>query len=543
MTQAATQSRTEKKELRTTVFECAWPALLVATACLLPFLNKPFVIDDPHFLTMAGQILKSPLRPMNFDICWNVLPYCVKAYDLTPGNVLMGYALVPTVLGGSKEWMAHFTQLVFVWVSVLAMCSFVLRLRWSKGHAMIGALLLVAIPPLLPMASTAMPDVLALAVGLVGIERLAAWKEERKWHQGIVAAIALGLAGIARAHLVLFLPLAGFFLLNSRRPREILRQFQESFRLWMPVLAGGCVLLVIILVTREHSLLVNPPSAWTGVEHIRGNLRSYLLYFAFPLPLAACWVAARWIINPYRIVLMILAIAAVSMLIGPWNRQPAIVLTLIAGYALCNLFWETWKSRNPESVFLCLWLLVPLPIVYYGHLPIKYLLPIMPAIILLSFRMSSTIPARIARTAGILLVIAGIAYSWLILRADAEFAYFGRDALLALVRPQVIAGKKVWFPNQFSAYWYAPLAGAQLVIPGVREPEQGDLVVTGVVEAGTAFLEKFPNRKLVQALTHHYHFGRTMGAGASLYTNSGDIKWLWTFRNGEGGRYELWVMN
>jgi hypothetical protein len=46
---------------------------------------------------------------------------------------------------------------------------------------------------------------------------------------------------------------------------------------------------------------------------------------------------------------------------------------------------------------------------------------------------------------------------------------------------------------------------------------------------GTAFLQKFPNRQLVQALTYRYRFGRTMGVGANLYTNWGDINWLWTF--------------
>src|SRR5215469_1835069 len=94
---ACHEAGTKDVSLRT-VLASAWPALLLATACLLPFLNKAFLIDDPHFLAMAQQILKSPLHPMNFDICWNTLPYCAKAYDLTPGNSLMGYALVPTVL-------------------------------------------------------------------------------------------------------------------------------------------------------------------------------------------------------------------------------------------------------------------------------------------------------------------------------------------------------------------------------------------------------------------------------------------------------------
>ena len=138
------------------------------------------------------------------------------------GQVGQGYVLVPTVLGGSHEWTAHLTQLVLVWIAILAMTSLILRFGWDRWHAIVGALLLVAVPPFLPMASTAMPDILATAVALVAMERLAAWKAERKWGQGAAAAIALGLAGFARSHLALLLPLAAFFLLDSTNPRETL---------------------------------------------------------------------------------------------------------------------------------------------------------------------------------------------------------------------------------------------------------------------------------------------------------------------------------
>ena len=153
----------------------------------------------------------------------------------------MGYVLVPTVLGGAHEWMAHLTQLVLVWIAVVAMTSLILRFGWDRWHATAGALLLVAIPPFLPMASTAMPDILATAVALVAMERLAAWKAEQKWSQGAAAAIALGLAGFARSHLVLLLPLAAFFLLDSINPGEILGQIRRKLWLWTPVFAGCCI--------------------------------------------------------------------------------------------------------------------------------------------------------------------------------------------------------------------------------------------------------------------------------------------------------------
>src|SRR5262249_749387 len=121
------------------IFASAAPALLLATVCLLPFLSKPFLIDDPHFLRMAEQILKRPMHPMDFVVCWNIGPICTKAYLLTPGNALMGYVLVPAILAGGAEWVAHLTQFVFVWIALIAMSSLVMRLGWDRSYAMAAA--------------------------------------------------------------------------------------------------------------------------------------------------------------------------------------------------------------------------------------------------------------------------------------------------------------------------------------------------------------------------------------------------------------------
>ncbi len=72
------------------VLACAWPALLLATVCLLPFLNKPFLIDDPWFLTIAKQVVKHPEHPMDFEICWNDGHECRNANQFASGNALLG---------------------------------------------------------------------------------------------------------------------------------------------------------------------------------------------------------------------------------------------------------------------------------------------------------------------------------------------------------------------------------------------------------------------------------------------------------------------
>ena len=304
----------------------------------------------------------------------------------------MGYVLVPTVLSGAHEWTAHLTQLVLVWIAIVAMTSLVLRFGWDRQHAIAGALLLVAIAPFLPMASTAMPDILATAVALVAMERLAAWKAEQKWSQGAAAAIALGLAGFARAHLALLLPLAAFFLLESADPKEVFAQVRRRFWLWTPVLAGSVLLVAIIAITREHNLGHQSPSRSHGVRYIPYNLACLS---AVPrVSFASCRLLAG---EPFE------------EQIGASRNHPdrggrritwfvhsggparsAFVSGLLGSAALTDLLYEALDSAEHTGLFLMLWILIPLPIVYYFHLPSKYLLPCMPAVILLCFRLDGS---------------------------------------------------------------------------------------------------------------------------------------------------------
>jgi 4-amino-4-deoxy-L-arabinose transferase-like glycosyltransferase len=526
-----------------TVLACAWPALLLATVCLLPYLNKPFIIDDPHFLMMAQQIVKAPTHPMDFTVCWITPPGCWKAYALTPGNALMGYVLVPTVLSGAHEWTAHLTQLALAWIAVLAMTSLVLRFGWDRQHAIAGALLLVAIAPFMPMASTAMPDILATAVALVAMERLAAWKADQKWSQGAAAAIALGLAGFARSHLALLLPLAAFYLLDNADPREFLGQLRRKFWLWTPVLAGSALLAAIIALTREHGdLAINPPPVFTGFSHVKPNLLAYLLYLVFPFPLAACWLANRLKIRSLRAAIFVVVAECVA-LFGHFVPRRATLVAAVGLAVLVDLLYEAWDRAEHDRLILTLWILIPLPIVYYGHLPPKYLLPCMPAVILLCFRLMEGFSVRFLRAGAIALIVASTGYSLLILHSDAEFAWFGRDAMYHLIQPHVAAGETVWFDGQFSAYWYAPLAGATQTFAGGPQPKPGDLLVVGLSEDGQELvLPRFPHRTLVGAETHQYSFGRTTGAGIGLYSNRIGY-WMWGFGSSPYDRYELWKID
>jgi hypothetical protein len=539
MNQTALEDATEKclPSFRSTI-TCAWPALLLTTVCLLPFLHKAFLVDDAHFLAMARQVLRHPAHPMDFQVCWNMTENCTKAYVITPGNALMGYVLVPTILAGNSEWMAHATQLAFAFIALIGMSSLVLRFGWSWQYAMAGALLLAALPPFMPMASTAMPDVLACAVGLVAIERLLAWKVQRKWHQGASAAIALGLSGFARSHLALLVPLGAFLLFDTVDPRRMLAEIRKNAILWSPVISGGILLAAIILLTRERSMGLDPPPAFRGFAHIPKNLISYLFYLAFPLPLTACWVLYRWNTRRRRLIFPLI-VATIICFFG--HHRVVFFCAVLTIAALTDLFFGAVRGLEHRKLFLLLWVLVPLPIVYYGHLPIKYLLPCVPAVILICFCLSAAFPARLARTGCIVLIGGSTAYSLLILHSDAEFANFGRTAMNELIKPEIAAGRKVWYTGNFNAYWYAQEAGASLFVPGGAQPNPGDRLAVGVYEelGRPNSLRRFSHRTLLRSVSHTYSFGRTMGEGIGFYSNTLGY-WLWGFGPAEWDRYELW---
>jgi 4-amino-4-deoxy-L-arabinose transferase-like glycosyltransferase len=520
-----------------TVLTCAWPALLLATVCLLPYLNKPFLVDDPLFLSMARQIVKHPMHPMDFDLCWNSFKTCGKAYSITPGNGLMGFALVPTILGGGHEWTAHLTQLVFALIAIVAITALALWLGWDRWHAIASALLLVAIPPFLPMASTALPDLVATTLTLVGVDRLVAWKAQQKWSYGMAAAVALGLAGFARSHLVLLLPLAAFFLLDSISPREAMEQIRRRYWLWSPVAAGFGVFVAVFLIFREHNLAISPPSELLGPHHLRDNIYTYLLYFAFPLPLAVCWLVNRLTSGRLWTVFFMVALAATPLFLA-WNMPLILFLVIFGGGVLVELSFEAVKKRDLAGLFLMLWMMIPVPIVGYVHLPMKYVLPCVPAVILVCFRLLDVASVGLARVTVFALIVAGTGYSLLILRSDAEFAEFGRDAMYKLIRPHVEAGERVWFPGQYWSYWYAPLAGARLTHPGGPQPKPGDLLmVDPIADEEASPLKRFPHRTLVDEVSHKYRFGRTVGGETGgLYTGF----WLWQMVDRQNDTYELW---
>ena len=519
------------------------PGIILLLVCLIPFLNKAYTIDDPWFLLEARQILRTPLQPMSFPTCW--MGICVAAAgSLGPGSAqaLMGYLLAPVILAGGAEWIAHLLQILLACVIVLEMVRLALRLGFDRVQATAAGVMLVAIPPFLPLASTAMPDIAALTLGLSGIERLLAWKDDRRWHQAATASLMLGLAPYARPHMALLMPLGALWLFNELRIRKAVQQFRREAYLWAPLFVSACIFLAVNLLTRDLGPQAASKNLVLGLGYVPANIYDYALYLSLPIPFAAVWLAMHWRKAPILLVWPLVCIL-VSHLILFRSRSIAqewpTVAALYGTAALVHMLYQNVRAWDRVGLVLSLWLLIPVPTLIYFQLSIKYFLAVLPAIVLILIRILSTLcrPRELSAYGALTLFCA--AFSCVILRADADFAEYARRAAAELIAPHVAAGEKVWFGGQWGFLWYAQEAGARISKPGELGPAPGELLAVGLIEGGDATRDRFPNRELIDSRHYDAPHGRTMGYSAGLYSNLfGHAMWVW--RPETTNDYELW---
>jgi len=530
---------------RRSVFLCSLPALILSAACLLPYLNKAFTIDDPVFLLQAQQIRKAPLHPMALDICWLEDTVCGPVAQNMPGNALMSYCLVPFASLAHPEWLVHLMQILVLWCGVAATVSLAFRFGFGTFAACAAGLFVAAAPPVLAMASTAMPEMLAMFLGVIGIERLVAWKEDGKVFNGIVSALALGLAPEARVHLVLLWPIAAVLLRDDARIFDVWSWISLPKRRWIPLIASVLVSVAAFTLTHEPGIGLRPPHMYLRPGNAFYNLVSYMNYWILAMPLGL-----GWLVLGNRRVRWLLPIGLGPLLFALFMRvwaphHPRVAWTALSegvgAVVLMEVLFWSFRSRDQGDQWhraCALWLLIPLVALPYVQLPVKYLVPCAPAAALLIADLLPAFRWRMAALCGI--VAAGAIFASIVLYTDAQFAEMGREAAARLIAPRVATGHRVWVSSQWGFYWYALKAGAQ-ELRGDDVPAPGDYLARGEMEGYPSTLGRLPPAILVGTLTVGGRRGRTMSLKyhAGLYSNGwGDLMWAWG--KGEWNHYELW---
>jgi hypothetical protein len=514
------------------VLAAALPAIVLATLALAPFLGKAFTIDDTFFLRGAQQAIVDPLHPTAFDIVWFDVPERAGPAF----GPLVSWLLVPAVLSGHPEVVAHLIVLALLWIALLATASLALRLRVPPILAMGASLLLAATPTVLGMAGTAMGDVPAMALGIAGLERLVAWSEDRRWGQAIAATIFLGLAPLARPHAILLLGVGGLLVIGNIWTLAAWQRLGQ--KVVVPLVAALALTVALLYVIRDSSAgapgIFGTTNRLSSLGSIAPNLTAFFTHWVVAYPLALVWLGLRPAHLIRRWWVMLIGCAGAYFLLVSADRTSAVHAVLAGlGFAvLWDIIADAVKRRDEIQMSLGASLFAPLIALPYSHFPLKLNLLAAPAACIIVVRAMAMLPKLRTRLVLGTVAAAGVTLGVAILRADSSFAELGRRAASELIVPRLAAGDRVWFMGHWGFQWYAEQAGAKHVTLTPPYPEPGDFVVIcRICDKGFKVGPMlFQDYGLVQVaeLSDRAPGGRLMTEGAGFFSNNnGYLPWTW----------------
>jgi hypothetical protein len=521
----------------------AAPAISLVLIATAAFLGRAYTIDDPMVLMSAHQALVDPLHPTAFDFVWYDRPE--RFSGMMASGPVMAWLLAPVVALGAPEALAHALTAALLALGAWAAASLALRLGARDGEATFVALLTVAAPPVLVLATTVMPDVPAMAFALCAADRLVAWRDRGGVGRGALAAAVLALAILTRSHLVLLAP--AFAPLLRSRADETKPRISGWRRLW-PLAAALGASVVVIRVTRDPGTSGSVAGAVAAQiaspVGLARNVLALLAYQVLVAPLALPWL----LVGPssWRRRLASWAAATLAVALIWWVAQARVSRTIlpVAGLglaAVASIAWRAWRRREPNELAVAGWLLLPFAVCLYVQVAPKYLVVSAPAAALWLTRRSRDLAPGRARACLVGSTVAGVALGLLIAHTDARFADLGRRAAAELIAPEVRAGHRVWFAGHWGFQWYAERAGARPLVAGPQPPARpADLVVSSARTDGGALVWTIPRRRLLRSIGDDAPGGRLMSDGAGFWSNS--YGWLpWVFaRSGPLDRFDLW---
>ena len=489
----------------------AAPAMLLASLLLLPFLNKPFTIDDPLFLRAAKHALVDPLHPADFEQVWNMGDR-QKLSQYLMGGTLPAYVLLPVVALGGREWMAHLYQWLLLCGFLVASVSVARRLGCDRRQANIVALLIASNPVTLAMAATCMPDVMAMMFGMAGMDRLLLFHEERRWGVGLASGLLLAAALLCRASTVPLVLAAALLLMPMTR--------KSAVKYLWPLGIAAVVVAAFVGLNgggAAHATVGTAFQTLLAARNVPRNLVAFFCYQALTGPLlvyALLGLGRRFA----AVVAGLLAFGIVLSVLGGSSSLALYAVPEALGLCFALACWRIVGDLDLRRALpLVVWLgsgLVALP---YVQMSAKYLLPGVPAAALLIVLHAARVDQRRYTLTVALLVALGWISGALIVIGDTTLASSQREAVERLIVPRIHAGSTVWAGGQWAFLAYAEDAGAKALANAPPLPNPGDYIVVsrlnyfGVLSQMPIRLE--PLDTMTDARCGVFVLNRELGAG------------------------------
>ncbi|MHB8859943.1 MAG: ArnT family glycosyltransferase [Thermoleophilia bacterium] len=491
---------------------------------MLPFLARPFHMDDAGFIELARARLDQPLQTVLHDYTFFGQENA-EFLDTHP-PLVPSYIAVVIKVAGESETAGHAAFLVFPLIAAISM--YCLARRYTR-HALLAALLFIATPGAMVMSQGLMSDMPGVAFWLAAVTLYVyALDRNRLWMMAL-CGIAITLGVFTSYQVLSVIPLLFVYALVRRKlsllailPFVLPLSSFASYAVWHYYVLGvlprlsygvGAPLAWYSIVQKGASVFATAGGAVVFfVVLMRVLLRKswdFAVYLAFIVPL---WFAALF-----------------QFLTGSYSAGAAVMTILFIPLGilyLYQIFADGWQrlddhvhERQAGDVLLLLWLAGVLfyLVVLLPYASVRYLLPAFAPLILLFVRLAEDragdrgtedragvrgaedragnglavgriLAAAVLATAGLGFLVAGADYQL----ASANRA-FAQNQGAAYGSTAAAEGHQVWFVGEFGFRYYMEQQGFR-ELPKDTQVAEGDLIIQSPLADPRPFSEVMERR-------------------------------------------------
>ncbi len=485
---------------------------IVTLACLLPFLGKPFHMDDPLFIWTARQVQSHPFHFYGFKVNWEGTEEPMAAVMQNPPLAAYYLALVGSLLGWS-EVALHGGSLLPALAAVLG--TYYLA-RCFCAHPLAAALTTVTAPVFLLSSTGVMCDTLMLAFWVWSVFFwVQGLKQGSPW-QLLVAGLLIAACGLTKYFGISLIPLLLTYSLMERSP---LRRWLGFLAL--PVIAlAGYQWLTHRLYGR--GLLLNAAAYATHLA-VGGELPAKLLAglafsggcLAILLPAAALlWGRKGLAAGAAAVAVIGLAVVAMKKVgVFPvveagqvkWLFVAQLSLWVVAGASLLALAAADLAARHTSSsALLALWVAGSFAFASIVNWTVsgRNILPVAPAVAVLLLRRlemraplgSRHGPGRLWGPLAVALGI-GLVVAW----ADYQAAAGARTAAAAIKQTVGAEASALRFEGHWGFQYYMEQLGAKALDRADLRLSPNEAIV---VPSDNSYLFPLPRGRVVPWFTY-----------------------------------------
>lgn len=527
----------KKTSIGTGVHFTALIPAVITVACLVPFLNKAFHIDDPLFLWTAKQIQTNPADFYGFSVNWYGSNMPMAEVTQNPPGACYYIAVVASLFSWSE--VALHTAFLIPAVSV-ALGTYYLARRFC-ARPVLAVLAGVLTPVFIVSSTNVMCDTMMLAFWVWAVFLWIRGMEEKRYLNLFFAAVLIVFCALTKYFGMALLPLLFVYSLSYRRkfgywvlflliPAAALAGYQWVTRnLYGYGLLSDAAVYATNYSWMQGSTLFS--KGLTGLVFTGGCGLTVLFYG--PL----LWSRRDIIAGVIMVILFVLILSFIENIGSTplrdsrgarWDYLIQVGLMAGAGAGIFALMVsDFWKHSNAKTLLLLLWVLGTFIFAAFINWTVnaRSILPIVPAVgILLMRRIDERFAeaARQIRTWRLAWpLVPVVVISLLVCWADYKLAETARTAASDIYESFGNENRTVWFQGHWGFQYYMEAVGGRAFDFEDPEASRADIII---IPLNNCVIKALPEEMVYPRRRFQFYACRKIATmngeiGAGFYSN------------------------